>query len=122
MKKREFPCFDELVKLAKTDPEKLNEIRRQATSELIDNAPVQYQRRLRGLQFQIDMELRRAKSAMDGCVRVSNMMHDSLWKLRDQLNLITGKYGEPTHIRTQPVREQAVPLRLGPAKIIPFRG
>lgn len=70
--------FDEWASLAKTNPHAF-EARRQA---LIDNFLRQFpdpeQRRLRGLQFRIDMERRRARTPMAACIRLSSMMWDSL--------------------------------------------
>jgi len=82
----QLPNFDDLVKLAKTDPEALEAFRQQAIEDLINSAPVPHQRRLRGLQFQVDMERQKAKNPLDSCVRISRMMHDSFAKLRDALN------------------------------------
>lgn len=44
------------------------------------------QRKLRGLQFHIDMEIRRSKTPMAACIKISEMMHGSLSKLRSALN------------------------------------
>jgi hypothetical protein len=87
----EMPTFDEMVRLAKTDPETLENIRRVLIEDLIADAPESYQRRLRGLQFQIDMERRKAGNPMGACVAISKMMHDSLFKLRETMNGFTGK-------------------------------
>jgi len=70
--------FDEWASLAKANPHAF-EARRQA---LIDNFLGQFpdpeRRRLRGLQFRIDMERRRARTPMAACIRLSSMMWDSL--------------------------------------------
>jgi len=69
--------FDSWARLAKESPA-LFEVKRQATIEaFIASAPVNRQRRLRGLQFQIDMERQRAKTPLAACVRVYQMMLDS---------------------------------------------
>ncbi|HET8706584.1 MAG TPA: DUF3135 domain-containing protein, partial [Pseudomonadales bacterium] len=81
-----LPSFDELMNLAKNDPEGLEALRTRLVEDLITSAPTEYQRRLRGLQFQIDMERRRAHSPMAACIRISNMMHESLDRLREALN------------------------------------
>lgn len=82
----ELPDFDTLLERHKNDVKALDQIKKEATEAFISNVPKKSQRRLRGLQFQIDMELRRSKSPMDGCIRISNMMHDSLAELRSNLN------------------------------------
>lgn len=86
MSDKDLPDFDELVRLAKEDPEELERIRAEAVETLINKAPLESQRRLRGLQFQVDMERQKAKNPMDSCIRVSKMMHDSFNTLRDALN------------------------------------
>ncbi len=80
-----LPDFDELAKMAKEDPEALEALRLSACEELIQSAPQQYQRKLRGLQFRIDMERRKAKTPMAACIKISEMMHDSFTKLREAL-------------------------------------
>jgi hypothetical protein len=74
-----------LAALAKSDPRALEKLRQEATHALINDAPDHLQRRLRGLQFQIDMEVRRSKSHLQSCIRVSQMMHDSLSEMRQTL-------------------------------------
>ena len=70
--------FDEWLELAKRDPEGF-ELRRQAVIENYLNAlPLSKQRRMRGLQFRIDMERRRAHTAMGACIKLSSMMWDAL--------------------------------------------
>lgn len=80
-----LPGFDELKKLAEQDPDKLEALRQQWVEETISDAPEKFQRRLRGLQFQIDMEREKAKNPVSACVRVSKMMHDSLAKLYETI-------------------------------------
>src|SRR5690606_39594129 len=46
--------------------------------------------KLRGLQFRVDMERRRAKSPMAACIAISAMMHDSFDQLRQALNEAAG--------------------------------
>lgn len=85
-----LPEFEELVKLAKNNPEELERLRQKACDELIEQAPVEYQRKLRGLQFKIDMERRRARTPMAACLKISEMMHDSFGRLRKALNDVQG--------------------------------
>jgi len=82
----DMPSFDELRKMAENNPEQLEQLRQQMVEEAINNAPESYQRRLRGLQFQVDMERRRAKNPMDSCIRISKMMHDHLYQMRETIN------------------------------------
>ena len=86
MKNNNFPEFEELSKLAKENPEGLENLRKELIEGLIHNAPEQYHQRLRGLQFKIDMERRRAKNPIAACIKISQMMQDSFSKLREALN------------------------------------
>ena len=86
-----MPSFDELVRIAQKDPAKYEELRNQLVNDLINDAPESTQRRLRGLQFQVDMERRRAKTPMASCIAISKMMHDSLYTLGQTLNSATGQ-------------------------------
>ncbi|MBL4680734.1 MAG: DUF3135 domain-containing protein [Pseudomonadales bacterium] len=81
-----LPDFDTLLELHKNDIKALDQIKKETTEAFISKVSEKSQRRLRGLQFQIDMELRRSKSPMDGCIKLSNMMHESLAELRSHLN------------------------------------
>lgn len=81
-----LPAFDELKKLAESNPDGFETLRQQLVEELISSAPSAYQRRLRGLQFQVDMERLKAKNPMDSCIRISRMMHDSFEQMRSALN------------------------------------
>ena len=83
---KELPEFEEMMRLAKEDPEKLEELRSNYINEIIEAAPKHQQNRLKGLQFQIDMERRKAKTPLAACIKISEMMHESFMELRDALN------------------------------------
>lgn len=87
----DFPSFDTLLKMAKERPEELERFRQEQVELLISQAPEQQQRRLRGLQFQIDAQRKlHSDSPMGSCMKISQMMHESLAELRVWLNGITG--------------------------------
>lgn len=69
--------FSHFAELAKTDPEAFERARERLIDELIEQAPAGQRRRLRGLQFRIDMERRRAKTPYAACVSVSRMMWET---------------------------------------------
>ena len=73
-----LPSFDELMKLAQQDPDKLESLRQSWVEDIIESAPEVFQRRLRGLQFQIDMEREKASNPVSSCVKISQMMHEGL--------------------------------------------
>jgi hypothetical protein len=70
--------FDHWLALARDDPAAFEAERRALIEALIDRAPPARQRRLRGLQFRIDMERRRARTPMAACIRIQSLMWDSL--------------------------------------------
>lgn len=87
----DFPTFDELMKLAQDNPEKLEAYRQEQIEKLINEAPENSQRRLRGLQFQIDAQRKiHHDSPMGSCMTISKMMHESFSELRTWLNQVTG--------------------------------
>ncbi len=109
---RYLPNFDKLKEMAQNNPTELERLRIELCEQLIHEAPEQYRRRLRGLQFRIDMERRKAKSPMAACITISGMMHDSFDKLRMALNEAAGTS----------VSEPAVANGSGnQAKVLPFR-
>ncbi|MDX2503306.1 MAG: DUF3135 domain-containing protein [Gammaproteobacteria bacterium] len=81
----QLPDVSELIRLAKEDPEGLEQLRKKLCSQLIDNAPKHYQRRLKGLQFQIDMERRRSNNPLHSCIKISQMMLESYQSLQNAL-------------------------------------
>ena len=64
--------------MARDNPDKFEELRLASINELIENAPAESRRRLRGLQWRIDQERRLSKSPVDSCIRISRMMWDSV--------------------------------------------
>jgi hypothetical protein len=69
--------FDEWANLAATDPAEFEKRRLAQIEALIRQSPEELHRRLRGLQFQIEMERRRAKTPMGAAVRVSSLMWEA---------------------------------------------
>lgn len=78
--------FDQLVDWAQNDPIKLEAFRRTEVDKLIEQASPAAQRRLRGLQFQIDSQCKLHQSPLGRCVQISKMMHDSLYQLGAVIN------------------------------------
>ena len=81
-----WPSFDELLDIARKSPEQLEVIREQEVDNLIQNAPKEMRRRLKGIQFQVNCQRQLHKTSMGACVAISNMMHESLGKLNRVLN------------------------------------
>jgi hypothetical protein len=79
--------FDAWAALAQNDPAEFELRRQQAIEALIQSASPTHQRRLRGLQFRIDMERARCRSPMAACIRLYQMTIDSFYNdLLPQLN------------------------------------
>jgi hypothetical protein len=84
-----YPSFNELLKLARENPEALEKFRQEQVELIINQAPIKNQQRLRGLQFQIDAQRAlHPKSPMGACLKISQMMHDSCDDLRTWLNKV----------------------------------
>ncbi len=78
--------FDQMLALAKSNPDALEKIRIQEVENVILSAPEHLQKRLRGLQFQIDCKRKTQKTPMAACLVISDMMHESLHRLNAVLN------------------------------------
>ncbi|MBL4608056.1 MAG: DUF3135 domain-containing protein, partial [Pseudomonadales bacterium] len=74
----------------KHDIQEFEALRTKLCDELINSAPTAKRRRLRGIQFQVDMERRRAATPLAACIRISEMMHSSFDELRYALNEASG--------------------------------
>ena len=70
--------FDAWADIARTDPDAFERMRLDAIEEFINSVPEQNQERLRRFQWRIDQERRRAKTPLGACIRISNMMWQSL--------------------------------------------
>ncbi|WP_096087237.1 DUF3135 domain-containing protein [Agaribacterium haliotis] len=85
-----LPNHSELSKLARENPEALEALRQREIDQLIAGAPAEYQRRLRGLQFQIDSKRQLHSNPMGACIEISRMMMQSVAKLREALEAEPG--------------------------------
>ena len=101
--------FDEWKTLAKHDPNKFEQRRRERIERVILARPDHRQRRLRGLQFRIDMERRRSKSALGACIRISRMMMEQV-EARFQPVLLGSLASMVTDQRALPKRAEVIPL------------
>ena len=113
-----LPDFDELLLLAQSNPEKLEALRKDMCEALINSAPPEKQRRLRGLQFQIDMEREKSTSPIGACIRISRMMHESFDELRVNLNQLSATQSQVKATRINTHNE----VSSTSAKVINFPG
>lgn len=98
--RRTLPAFDVLVDMARNEPDQLERLRRHLTKHIINGAESEEKRRrLEGLQFRVDMERRRAGSALAATIRISEMMCHSLADLHK--SMVTPLAEE--HTETAPV-------------------
>ncbi len=72
--------FDAWMALYKKDPESFEKQKKDLIQETINKAPEKMQRRLNGLQWKIDTEVKLTKNSLDGCIRVYQMMMDSVYE------------------------------------------
>jgi len=86
--------FDDWARLARTAPDKFEQRRRDAIESLISSS--NNPRRLRGLQWRIDIERKRARTPLQSCLRISTMMWDAFMDLNDALKTISGNDCEST--------------------------
>ncbi|MEM7207540.1 MAG: DUF3135 domain-containing protein [Pseudomonadota bacterium] len=97
--------FDKLMKLYQDDPEAFEQQRLAMIEETIAAAPEAHQRRMKGLQFQIDMERRRADTPLRACMRISSMMWEKFDAMRDELNALSNiENSVPTEASQQKAR------------------
>jgi len=89
--------FDEWAALYKDDPEAFEDRCQQWNEQLVDSAPISYQRRLSGLLFQINMEKKRSSNAIDSCLRISGLMWGKFHELNIELNGLIDKSQDPSN-------------------------
>ncbi|UTA46320.1 DUF3135 domain-containing protein [Simiduia sp. 21SJ11W-1] len=82
----QLPDFDELLKLAESQPEALEALRQQHIQALLDESSPKLRRRLQGLQFQIDGLRRSQQHPLGACIKISNLMNESVHSLLLQIN------------------------------------
>lgn len=80
-----LPTFDELSDLAQQAPEDFEQLRAELLEQLIQDAHPSTQRRLKGLQFQVEMERKRAPTPQVACTKINAMMLESLSELTQLL-------------------------------------
>ncbi|MDH5765992.1 MAG: DUF3135 domain-containing protein [Gammaproteobacteria bacterium] len=85
----ELPDFDHLMSLADNNPDELENLRKFFCDELISNAPERYQKRLRGLQFQVDMIRRKSKNPLQSCILISRLMLDNCYNMQQAIRSLS---------------------------------
>lgn len=127
IKYTQLPPFDELLTMANEQPEQLEVLRQKMINEIIDQAKPQFQKRLRGLQFQIDAQRKIAKTPLAACIKLSSMMMDSFEKLRNELPAAKqlGRIGlsiqaRDSHLRQETIQSECTP-QASNSNVVQFR-
>jgi hypothetical protein len=81
--------FDEWMEVYKTDPDMFEKMRQDLIESTIKQAPIGMRRRLNGLQWQIDTEIKLAKNPLDGCIKIYEMMMDSVYEPNGLLDALS---------------------------------
>lgn len=68
--------FERWATLARENPEEFERQRKQMIDEIINNSPEMMQKRMQGIQWQIDQVRQTAKTPMAACIKISSMMWD----------------------------------------------
>lgn len=110
--------FDEWSQLAKDDPFAFEARRIALIEAYLRQFPLSGQRRLRGLQFRIDMERRRARTPMGACLKISSMMWESLLGAHGLKTALDTLMVGPNQSVIAPPRHATSATS---ARIIPFR-
>jgi len=71
--------FYVLVKSCKNGPERFEQERKDAIEAVITSAPEHLQKRLRGIQWRVDIERSRASNPLSSAIRLNKMMMDFAW-------------------------------------------
>ena len=75
----------EWQRLAQQDPGEFERRRQASITAFIEQAPPEHRVRLRGLQFRIDLERRRAKTPLGAAIRLQSLMWERFGELREAL-------------------------------------
>ena len=82
---------DEWIELAHNDREAFEARRQEAIDRIINRASETNQRRLRGLQFNVDMARRRSSTPYAACLRINSLMWQSVSRLKNALDALANE-------------------------------
>lgn len=102
--------FEAWAELAATDVEAFERARETAIRRIIDDSPMAMRQRLKGLQWRIDQVRRQSGSPVGACVRLSQMMWETLLGTDGLIGHIE-RLTDPGHAPERPS-----------AAVLPFRG
>jgi len=87
--------WEQWVKLFRENPEEFERERLAAIEGLITSQPVSIRHRSRQLQWRINAVRRRAPNSLSACIRIYDMMIDSVYGPGGLLEVINGDGSEP---------------------------
>jgi hypothetical protein len=90
--------FDDWAQLAKSDPVAFEEKRSRVIEDLILSMPEHKRQRMRCLQWKVDQVRNQCKTPMAACIKLSEMMWDSLvgpGGLKDALDRLSAESPAP---------------------------
>ena len=87
--------WEQWVKLFRENPEEFERERLATIEELIMSQPVYIRHRSRQLQWRIDAVRRRAPNSLSACIRIYDMMIESVYGPGGLLDVINGSGSEP---------------------------
>jgi hypothetical protein len=99
--------FDQWADLAKTDPAAFEARRAEVIEAAIQQMPSHKQHRMRCLQWKIDQVRGQASTPLAACIRLSEMMWDSMvgpGGLRDVLEGVGNNFQLPTRAPVVPLK------------------
>lgn len=103
--------------LAKTDPERFEIERKAEIEKVIQSANPENEKKLRHLQWKIDMERRKAKNPIDSMVRLNKMMWNQFYDEKEGFLFATKQLQGVCYKMQEMVKE----LNNKNAEIIPFK-
>lgn len=104
--------WEQWARLYRENPEAFERERQAAIEELIMNQPVDVRHRSRQLQWRIDAVRRRAPNSLASCIRIYDMLMDSVYGPGGLLEILTGNIGTGDVVRSRPRGEKGICLKL----------
>ena len=101
-----LPSHDALVRLADSDPEAFEALRRQLIEDFINRAPDSARLRLRGIQYRVEAIRSASRSPLGATVKI----HELMWKSFLQMNQRLQELVTQPAVLPLPVME-ALPVR-----------
>lgn len=106
--------FDFWKELYESDPELFESKRAELIQSEIAKAPLHLQRRLKGIQFELDAKRSLSDSPLESCMQMSSQMWDSFDLMRTHLNALA----RPEALTEEEVAQLKRPSEL--AKVLRF--